>query len=129
MDLAHRGALNTPDIIERILQYDPEKEAWLRQSLAGFSFNMILNQVRKTNDTALGQKLKIVCNRHFYSVFEFLGNIGYDDRVHESVNLKKMFVNKYPHTETATDLESVRRQLMSVCRNTGNPRAGNHAKL
>ena len=119
VELAYRGELNTPDIIDRILQYDPEKETLLRRSLARFRFNMILNQFRKTNDTTIGQKLKIVCNRHFYSVFEFLGNIGYDDRVHESVNLKNMFVNKYPYTETATDLKSITRELMLVCQDTG----------
>ena len=119
VDLAFRGELNTPDIIDRILQYDPEKETLLRRSMARFRFNMILNQFRKTNDTTIGQKLKIVCNRHFYSVFEFLGNIGYDDRVHESVNLKNMFVNKYPYTETATDLKSITRELMLVCQDTG----------
>ena len=119
VELAHRGELNTPDIIDRILQYDPEKETLLRRSLARFRFSMILNQFRKTNDTTIGQKLKIVCNRHFYSVFEFLGNIGYDDRVHESVNLKNMFVNKYPYTETATDLKSITRELMLVCQDTG----------
>ena len=119
VDLAHKGELNTPDIIDRILQYDPEKETLLRRSLARLRFNMVLNQFRKTNDTTLGQKLKIVCNRHFYSVFEFLGNIGYDDRVHDSINLKKMFVNKYPYTETATDLKGITQALMSVCRDTG----------
>lgn len=119
VELAHRGELNTPDIIDRILQYDPEKETLLRQSLSRFRFNMILNQFRKTNDTTIGQKLKIVCNRHFYSVFEFLGNIGYDDRVHESVNLKNIFVNKYPYTETATNLGGITKELMLVCRETG----------
>jgi flagellar biosynthesis protein FlhG len=117
VELAYRGELNTPDVIDRILQYDPEKETVLRQSLARFRFNMVLNQFRKTNDATLGQKLKIVCNRHFYSAFEFLGNIGYDDRVHDSINLKKMFVNKYPYTETATDLKGITKELMSVCRN------------
>ncbi|MCP3954387.1 MAG: MinD/ParA family protein [Desulfobacterales bacterium] len=115
--LAQKGELNTPDVIDRILNYDPEKEPLLRSSLARFRFNMVLNQFRKTNDAKLGEKLKIVCNRHFYSGFEFLGNIGYDDRVHVSVNLKKLFVNKYPHTETATDLKGVTRELMSVCHN------------
>ena len=117
VDLAHKGQLNTPDIIDRVLKHDPEKEDLLRKSLARFHFNMILNQFRKTNDASLGKKIKIVCNRHFYSDFEFLGNIGYDDRVHDSVNLKKLFVNKYPYTETATDLKSITRELISVCRN------------
>ena len=129
VELAHKGELNTPDIIDRILQYDPEKETLLRQSLARFRFNMILNQFRKTNDATLGKKLKIVCNRHFYSAFEFLGNIGYDDRVHDSINLKMMFVHKYPYTETATDMTSIARELMSVCRENGEQQAGNHAEF
>lgn len=85
-----------------------------------FHFSMILNQFRKTNDISLGEKIKIVCNRHFYSVFEFLGNISYDDRVHDSVNLKKLYVTKYPYTETATDLKSIARKLIE---GTGIPEA------
>ncbi len=116
VDLAHKGQLNTPDIIDRVLKYDPEKEELLRESLARFHFNMILNQFRKTNDASLGEKIKIVCNRHFYSDFEFFGNISYDDRVHDSVNQKKLYVNKYPYTETATDLKSIAKGLISICR-------------
>jgi len=129
VDQAHRGQLNTPDVIDRVLRYDPEKEALLRGTLARFQFSMILNQFRKINDAALGEKLQIVCNRHFYSDFEFLGNIGYDDRVHDSINLKKLFVHKYPYTETATDLKGITQQLVSVCRTKRQLQAANHEKL
>lgn len=115
VDLAHRGRLNTPDIIDLVSKHDPEKEALLRRSMARFNFNIVINQFRKTNDTSLGEKIKIVCNRHFYSNFEFLGNISYDDRVHDSITLKKLYVNKYRYTETATDLENITRDLVSVC--------------
>ncbi len=90
VDMAQRGHLNTPDIIDRVLRYDPKKEGLLRTALSRFHFNMILNQFRKANDASLGEKIKIVCNRHFYSDFAFLGHISYDDRVHDSVNLKKL---------------------------------------
>jgi flagellar biosynthesis protein FlhG len=123
VELAHQGELNTPDVIDRVLKYDPEKEALLRSSLAQFRFSMVLNQFRKTNDATLGEKLKIVCSRHFYSDFEFLGNIGYDDRVHDSINLKKLYVNKYPYTETATDLKGITRGLLAVCRQAGQLKA------
>lgn len=119
VDLAHRGRLNTPDIIDRVLKHDPEKETLLRKSMARFNFYMVINQFRKINDASLGEKIKIVCNRHFYSNFEFLGNISHDDRVHDSINLKKLYVNKYPYTETATDLKNITRALVSVCRDTG----------
>ena len=114
VDQAQRGKLNTPDIIERILRYDPDKEDLLRRALSRLHFNMILNKFRKTDDPSLGEKLKIVCNRHFYSGFEFLGHIGYDDRVHDSVNLKKLFVNKYPYTDTAADLKGIARKLIAA---------------
>jgi len=119
VNLAQQGLLNTPDIIERVLKHDPEKEPLLRKSLARFNFNLVINQFRKKNDASLGEKIKIVCNRHFYSSFEFLGNISYDDRVHDSVNLKKLYVNKYPYTDTATDLKHIAGGLVSVCRDTG----------
>ncbi len=119
LKMARLGLLNTPDVIDQVLKYHPEKEDLLRQALARFQFSLILNQFRKTDDSSLGEKIKIVCNRHFYSSFEFLGNIGYDERVHDSIILKKLFVQKYPYTETANDLKHITRELLSISQTPG----------
>jgi flagellar biosynthesis protein FlhG len=91
-----RKSMASNDIIEIVLKYDPEKEPFLRKSISHFQFQFILNQFRKNSDATLGEKLKIVCNRHFYSQFDFLGNIRFDERVPDSILNKTLFSREHP---------------------------------
>ena len=112
VELAQRGVINSPDVIEAALQYDPDKKAMLLEQLSGFEFKMILNQFRKVNDAGLGEKLKTVFNRHFYSRFDYVGMINYDDRVHDSISAKNLYVHKYPYTMAAVDLRNIANDLL-----------------
>ena len=100
-------ALQSRDIIDIVLKRDPDREMFLKDRLSEFNFKLILNQFRKNFNPNLGQKLEIVCNRHLYSTFQFLGNISYDERVAESVFARKLYVQKYPYTATAVDLKNI----------------------
>ncbi len=98
-------------IIETIMQHDPQKGEILQKKLGDFKFKFIINQFRKTSDSSLGAKIEKVCNRHFFSEFMFLGNICYDERVHDSIFTKKIYVNKYSYTVSAIDLNNVAKNL------------------
>lgn len=100
-------ALNSRDIIEVVLKFDPEKEAFLKAFIGKFQFKMILNQFRKSADASLGEKIKTVCNRHFYSPFEFLGRVDFDERVIDSIYARKLYVKDYPTTTTAVELKQI----------------------
>ena len=82
--------------------------------LSEIEFKFILNQFRKQTDATLGQKIERVCNKHFYSKFSFLGNITYDEKVYDSIFLKEIYINKYPYTITAMDMQTI------LTRMTGN---------
>ena len=106
-----RKAVRSNDIIELVLKHDPERETLLRESINHFHFKFILNQFRKNSDTTLGEKLKIVCNRHFYSQFDFLGNIRFDERVSDSILSKTLFARKHPDAATSADLNLIAERL------------------
>lgn len=95
------------DIIEIVLKHDPDKEAHFRDQLGEFRFKLIFNQFRKNIDATLGDQFQNVCNRHFYSSFEFLGNVSYDSRIHDAVFSKTLFIHKYPHTQSCADLKKI----------------------
>ncbi len=99
--------LRSGDIIDIVLKEDPDKEEFLRDKLREFNFKLILNQFRRNYDNNLGQKIEMVCNRHFYSTFQFLGNVSYDERVVESIFAKELYVYKYPYTTAAIDLKNI----------------------
>jgi len=105
--------INPPDIIETVLKHDAEKEAFLRNTLSEFKFKLIFNQFRNNVDATLGTQFENICNRHFYSIFQFLGNIGYDSRIHDAVFSKILYIHKYPHTQSAADLKKIATQMMS----------------
>lgn len=99
--------LSPQAIIDIVIKFDPEKEAFLKERIARFQFKIILNQYRKNADPDLGDKIKIVCNRHFYSPFEILGRVDFDERVIDSIYARKLYVGKYPDTVTTRGLKQI----------------------
>ncbi|MBW1754198.1 MAG: hypothetical protein JRJ46_14115 [Deltaproteobacteria bacterium] len=100
-------AMKSHDIIDIVLKHDPVRGELLKDKLSEFKFKFIINQFRKNLDAKLGDKLETVCNRHFYSNFEFLGSINYDERVCDSVIYKKLFVLKYSYTTSSIELKTI----------------------
>jgi len=101
------SALKSQDIIDIVLKYDPEKAPLLKRHIGRFQFKMILNQFRKNADTSLGNKIEAVCNRHFYSPFEFWGQVAFDERVIDSIYARKLYITTYPATNTAMELKQI----------------------
>ena len=116
---------SSADIMDVVLKFDPEKEALLKERIGRFQFKIVLNQFRKNTDPSLGEKIKIVCNRHFYSPFEILGRTVFDDRVIDSLSARKLFVQQYPAAAAAVQLQQVAELLV---RGSQAPSAANEAQ-
>ena len=99
--------LQSQTVIDLVLKYDPEKEDFLKERIGRFEFKMVLNQYRKNADPALGDKIRIVCNRHFYSPFDVLGRVDFDERVIDSIYARKLYIKEYPATATAMGLKQI----------------------
>ena len=99
------------DIIEIILKYDAEKEAFLRSQLSKFNFKFIFNQCRINLDPTLGNQFENICNRHFYSIFQFLGYVNFDERIQDAIFSKTLYVHRYPHTQSAAELKNIAAKL------------------
>lgn len=108
--------LTSRDILKLVEEKNFERVDYLKKILSQFEFNIIINQYRKTADPALGLNMATVCNRHFYSPFRFIGHVGFDERVHDAVYQKKLFVELYPNTSACADIKHVAREL-----SRGNP--------
>lgn len=99
--------LGAADIFDLVIRYDPGREMLLRENISRFQFKFILNQIRKNVDPLLGEKIRSVCNRHFYSDFTFLGNVTYDERVSDTIVSKTLFTMQHPNTATSNDLVTI----------------------
>jgi MinD-like ATPase involved in chromosome partitioning or flagellar assembly len=114
LDNPGNASIKSNDIIKLVLRYDPDREAFLKEKLSKLRFKLIINQFRKNLDPKLGNKIETVCNRHFYSNFQFLGNISFDERVCDSFLSKKLFVLKYPYTTSSIDLKTIVDKIIKV---------------
>jgi flagellar biosynthesis protein FlhG len=96
---------SSADVMDAVSKFDPEREAFLKEHIGRFQFKIILNQYRKNTDPSLGEKISIVCNRHFYSPFEILGRVVFDERIIDSICQRTLFVQQYPDTPAAMGLK------------------------
>jgi flagellar biosynthesis protein FlhG len=105
------GVAKLADMMAFLVKWDPRTGHALERRLAEFRFNFVLNQFSTELNASFGRRIEKTCNRHFYSTFRFLGNISYDQRVHTAIFSRKMFINEYPYTATATDLQNITDKL------------------
>jgi len=112
----------THDILKIVSKYHPDKVTDLKNKLSEFKFKLILNQFRKNMDSTLGNKIETVCNRHFHSNFQFLGTIRYDGQIHDAVFSKTLYVHKYPHTQSSSDLKKIAEKITGNRRPTSLPK-------
>ena len=106
------ATVKSADIIEAMMEEDPAKGELLLERLRAFGFKLILNKFQKNTDEHLGEKIEEVCNRHFHSEFQFLGNVSYDERVRDSVLSNRTYATKYPYTHTVLNLQSIADKLI-----------------
>ncbi|MBU0994641.1 MAG: P-loop NTPase [Proteobacteria bacterium] len=106
------------DIVHSVIRENPQKGEKLKSQLDKLEFKFVINQFRKSVDKTIGFKIEKTCNRHFYSRFQFLGNISYDERVHNSVVARTVYMEKYAYTLTAIDLLNIAKKLTGVEQST-----------
>lgn len=94
-------------ILKAIRKQQPETADALQEKLEAFQFSFIVNKVHKHDDPYLGEKIEKVCNHHFYSRFKFLGNIRYDEKIHDAVLRRRLFVTRYAYTPVANDINQI----------------------
>jgi MinD-like ATPase involved in chromosome partitioning or flagellar assembly len=90
----------------------------VEQGLRAFKFKLVLNQFRKQDNPKLGALICRIIEKHLGLPVQFIGNIAYDDLVHDAVCQRVPFLDKYPHTQTAVDLKKFCQHVLAA-RNKG----------
>jgi flagellar biosynthesis protein FlhG len=108
---SNEATIKLTDIIEYVMEHDPVRGQLLESKLTKSKFSIVLNEFRKQISPTLGQKIEKVCNRHFYSKFQFLGNVTHDESVHHAVFSRDIYIKKHPYAPAATDLQLIARKL------------------
>jgi len=107
------GSASKPDCMMNIIsEAYPEKYRQLQNEFSAFRFQLIINQVRKHDNAALGLQICRMIEKHLGLCIEFAGNVAYDDHVHDAICQQVFFLERYPYTKTASDLRAVGRQIV-----------------
>ncbi len=110
---ANGAMVSNPEyLLSVIKELEPEKGKVVEQGLRAFQFKLVLNQFRKQDNPKLGALICRIIEKHLGLPVQFVGNIAYDDLVHDAVVQKAPFLDKYPHTQTAVDLKRVCKHLL-----------------
>jgi flagellar biosynthesis protein FlhG len=73
------------DILNQIKALDPAKGELLNEILGDTSVSILVNQVRNDTDREIGPAMKTACRNYFGIDIGFLGDIGYEENVYESI--------------------------------------------
>jgi flagellar biosynthesis protein FlhG len=107
------GAFNNPECMMHIVKkLHPETGMKLNNDFDTYRFKLILNQLRKQDDAALGSQVCKLIEKHLEFKIDFAGNIAYDEHVHDAICQRASFLDRYPHTRTAGDLRELSKQIM-----------------
>jgi flagellar biosynthesis protein FlhG len=105
--------LKADDIFDHVSRTDPVNAPILKAAIGRFRFNLILNQFRRSANSALGENITAVCNRHFYSPFDFLGRVDFDESVIDAIYSRKPYIDNFPDTPTAMQLKQIGSRLLA----------------
>ena len=102
------AAVNNPDCMMQVIaSMHPDVYAKLLDDFNSFRFKLIINQMRKHDNTALGLQICKMVEKHLGLYLEFVGNVAFDEHVHDAVCQQVAFLERYPYTKTACDLREV----------------------
>jgi MinD-like ATPase involved in chromosome partitioning or flagellar assembly len=85
----------------------PEEGKRLEVSLRAFQFKLIVNQMRRQDNPKIGILICKVIERHLGLKIQFLGNISFDENVHEAVCKKEPFIDQYRYSQATLELKAV----------------------
>jgi flagellar biosynthesis protein FlhG len=102
------------ELVAMINQNDPETGEFLEKRLQALQFKLVVNKLRKYDNLNLGYQMCRVCEKHLGLRMQFIGNIGFDNLVHDAVCEKVSFLDKYKYTQTAMDLQAACRDIIAM---------------
>jgi len=107
--------LNNPEYLLDILkEIDLEKGRMIERILHDFQFKLVLNQVRKQDNPKIGILICKIVEKHLGLKIQFLGNIGFDERVHDELCKKGPFTDKYPYSQATVDLKALAKGIVGA---------------
>jgi flagellar biosynthesis protein FlhG len=112
--------INNPEYLLDVLkEVDLEKGHRIERILQAFQFKLVLNQVRKQDNSKIGILICKIIEKHLGLKIQFIGNVGFDERVHDELCKKGPFVEKYPYSQATMDLKALTKGIVGMTHGQG----------
>jgi flagellar biosynthesis protein FlhG len=109
------AVIQSPEYLLEVLKdLNPEEGSILEDSLKAFQFKLVVNQVRRGDNSKLGALICKIIERHLGLKMQFLGNVSYDESVHEAVCRRESFIDQYRYSQATLDLKAVVKGIVVV---------------
>jgi flagellar biosynthesis protein FlhG len=94
-------------------------EQIINDQLEDFTIRIILNQLRNNKDIVIGNSIKSVCKKYYGLNSHYVGYIEHDNIVSRCINQRHPFMQAYPSSRCAREIERVadniiRRKQLSI---------------
>lgn len=84
----------------------------IRQELAHFRPNLIINQVRSQADIDIGYSIQSICRKYFGIEMPFPGYLDYDQSVWQSVRKRKPLLIEFPNSKLVNNFDRIVNRLI-----------------
>jgi flagellar biosynthesis protein FlhG len=107
-------AIYKPNCMMQVVRrLHPEIFLKLDKDISSYKFKLILNQLRKQDNVAIGAQICQIIEKHLGIHIEFAGNVSYDDHVHDAICQRVSFLDRYPHARAVADLQRISKQMVN----------------
>jgi flagellar biosynthesis protein FlhG len=105
------GISNLGELLDYLRSLSNPIERIVDREVAAFNVYIAVNQIRSIHEIQIGNAVKSVCRKYFGFHAQFVGYVEYDDIVSKSVNKGEPFMQIYPSSRCAREIERVTENL------------------
>jgi flagellar biosynthesis protein FlhG len=114
MDSRNSHGIRSPaDLLRYVNDTNPSAGLRLGSKISDFHVQLLLNQVRSSQDIELGQSMRSVCRKYFGIEANYLGHIDYDNAVWQSLRKRRPLLIEYPFSSIVGQFLSVTKHLLN----------------
>ncbi len=107
-----RGIQSPRALIENVYSINKEAGEALQLAAENFRPNIIVNMIRRWDDSDLGKDICTACRDYFGITINFLGEIEDDDHVKKAIRMRKSVVSMFPAAPFTKSVKRISKRLL-----------------
>ncbi|MDA8165335.1 MAG: P-loop NTPase [Desulfobacteraceae bacterium] len=107
LDRRRHNIQNFIEFLAHLRGLSPRLERLIEEQLDTFTIQIVLNQVKLRQDIVIGHSIRSVCKKYYGLSSRYAGYVEHDDLVPRCINNRQSFMQAYPASRSAGQIELV----------------------